>query len=93
MGRRRLPWDTRTNVLDMSMEYSPFTLNASLRLICTFVDESHSSNKGDKLVLGPTASFKACLAESHQIKRKAAVHGTRRDRSQELRLYGPLIRE
>jgi len=53
-GRRRLPQHTWASVREVSLECSPFTLNASLRVICTFVDGSQSSNKGDELVSGPT---------------------------------------
>lgn len=63
----------------------PFTLNASLNMIIHTLDMYISggklhSNKGEKLVLGPTALSKAYMAESSRSKRKAAVHGTGRGR-------------
>lgn len=65
---------------------SPFTLNASLRLICTFDmyiwGWKPQQQHGERFVRAPTASLTACLAESRWNKRKAAVHGPEQWQSQ-----------
>ena len=68
-------------------ECSPITLNARLRLICTVVDESHSSNKGEKFVRAPQRPSKLARQNPIGLKGRLLSMVLRSDRARSQALW------